>query len=333
MREGRIGERASIERLLKRESAKLSQGKVRIFAAAACFFDDDEDLLFLFPAPLLRRLFLPPFLSLTHTPPRFQNALSIKNANKKQQPQSTTASRAASLPTPKAERASGGGGGGGAAAAAGKRTPVASFKLENSASAAAFAAALGAATTPGGAVKACQQCGATKTPQWREGPEGSFSVPFLVSLFFSLQQEKKKRLTSSFFSFETKSKTLPFRPQDPLQRLRRQARPGHPCRRQRRRRGSGSGARQEGRGEGRRRPFWGGRGDSERRQAQRRRRRSPALVGLRDGLRGLGSALLQPLRPRRARGGGRLARARPRERRRRWRRRAAAAAEARRRQH
>ena len=62
MREGRIGERASIERLLKRESAKLSQGKVRIFAAAACFFDDDEDLLFLFPAPLLRRLFLPPFL-------------------------------------------------------------------------------------------------------------------------------------------------------------------------------------------------------------------------------------------------------------------------------
>ena len=96
MREGRIGERASIERLLKRESAKLSQGKVRIFAAAACFFDDDEDLLFLFPAPLLRRLFLPPFLSLTHTPPRFQNALSIKNANKKQQPQSTTASRAAS---------------------------------------------------------------------------------------------------------------------------------------------------------------------------------------------------------------------------------------------
>ena len=80
---------------------------------------------------------------------------------------SNTASRAASLPTPKAAS----NGGGGAASAAGKRTPVASFKLESS-HAASNSDKNALLTTPGGGVKACYQCGATKTPQWREGPEG-----------------------------------------------------------------------------------------------------------------------------------------------------------------
>ena len=96
----------------------------------------------------------------------------------------TTASRAASLPTPKASAS----GGGGAAAAAGKRTPVASYKVESN------AATNAALSTPnGGGFKSCFQCGATKTPQWREGPEGSFN--FLRLLL--LDKRKRKNANSA----------------------------------------------------------------------------------------------------------------------------------------
>lgn len=33
-----------------------------------------------------------------------------------------------------------------------------------------------------GNIKACAQCGATKTPQWREGPEGKLFLAYLVGL-------------------------------------------------------------------------------------------------------------------------------------------------------
>ena len=198
------------------------------------------------------------------------------------------ASRAASLPTPKAATAAGGG----AAAAAGKRTPVASYKLENGNGVGGNAANV--LTTPGGGFKSCYQCGATKTPQWREGPEGlfcSFGGGGRVESFPPLKKQEKSSLS---LLRKKQNLFLSFRPQDPLQRLRRQARPRYPRRRRRRRRRSGGPQQERRKGFRRRRQQqW----RSVRRQAQRRQQ-CAARLGLRDDLCGICTPVVQPLRPR-----------------------------------